>query len=159
MMTRNPLQEVAGWASDPPPPEVAADVNGSGFNLESFIARHLVVRRGPLPWDNRGRKWELETCPFNPEHTGGCAVVTEGSNGAIGFKCQHNGCADRHWRDVRELFDGARIKNTATEPAAGDTAPSDRRGRSELNVAAPRKSFGLGRPGSLSEARHTNGTR
>jgi hypothetical protein len=111
MMARNPLLEVASWASEPPRIEVVADVNGSGFNLESFIARHLVVRRGPLPWDSRGRKWELGTCPFNPEHTGGCAVVTEGSNGAIGFKCQHNGCGDRHWRDVRELFEGPRSES------------------------------------------------
>jgi hypothetical protein len=34
--------------------------------------------------------------------------VTEGGNGAIGFKCHHNGCADNHWRDVRELFEGPR---------------------------------------------------
>ena len=60
MIARNPLLDVASWASEPTRPEVAAPVNGTGFNLESFIARHLVVRRGPLPWDSRGPKWELE---------------------------------------------------------------------------------------------------
>ena len=73
---RNPVQEVVDWASEAREPEVVAPMNGATFNLESFIQRHLVVRRGPLPWDRRGRKWELETCPFNAEHTGGCAVVT-----------------------------------------------------------------------------------
>src|ERR1039458_6081827 len=95
-------------ASEPSQPEVAAHVNGSGFNLESFIARHLAVRRGPMLWDSRGRKWELEVCPFNAEHSNGCAAVTEGSTGAIGFKCHHNSCGDKHWRDVRELFEGPR---------------------------------------------------
>ena len=128
MVSRNALREVAGWASEQPRSEVAADVNGSGFNLESYLEQHLVVRRGPLPWDSRGRKWELEVCPFNPEHTGGCAVVTEGLNGAIGFKCQHNGCGDKHWLDVRELFDGPRrnklAERAATSAAAGDRGPA-----------------------------------
>ena len=113
---RNPVQEVVSWASEPTRPEVAAPVNRTGFNLESFITRHLAVRRGPLPWDSRGRKWELEVCPFNAEHTGGCAVVTEGTNGVIGFKCQHNGCADKHWRDVRERFEGPRPESKSAAP-------------------------------------------
>ena len=146
MMARDPLREVASWASELQRPEVAAHVNGMGFNLESFIARHLVVRRGPLPWDSRGRKWELETCPFNPEHTGGCAVVTEGSNGAIGFKCQHNGCGDRHWLDVRELFDGPRRKNMPTEPAVRGAAPGDRRGIGAPNAAGPPKALDWAEP-------------
>ena len=111
---RNPVREVVSWASEPPQGQVAAQVNGSNFNLESFITRHLVVRRGPLPWDSRGRKWELDVCPFNAEHTGGCAVVTLSHDGVIGFKCHHNGCVNRHWRDVRELFDGPRV---ARKPA------------------------------------------
>ena len=32
------------------------------FNLEEFIAAHLKVKRSPVPWGTRGRKWELETC-------------------------------------------------------------------------------------------------
>ena len=68
---RSPVEEVGSWASKPRLSNVTVPIAGVGFNLESFIARHLLVRRGPLPWDNRGRKWELETCPFNPEHTGG----------------------------------------------------------------------------------------
>jgi putative DNA primase/helicase len=105
---RNPIEEVVSWVPASTAAKVAEPVNGTGFNLESFIARNLAVRRGPLAWDGRGRKWELEICPFNAEHTGGCAVVTERSNGQFGFKCQHNGCRDKHWRDVRELFDGPR---------------------------------------------------
>jgi hypothetical protein len=115
-MGRNPLLEVASWASGPPRTEVAAHANGTGFNLESFVARHLVVRRGPLTWDSRGRKWELETCPFNPAHTDGCAVVTLSHDGVIGFKCHHNGCADRHWRDVRERFEGPRSESMSAAP-------------------------------------------
>jgi hypothetical protein len=48
--------------------------------------------------------------------------VTEGTNGVIGFKCHHNGCVDKHWRDVRELF-GAPLAESepvdATSPGLG----------------------------------------
>ena len=124
-MARSPLAEVARWASEPPRPVTTVDRNGAGFNLESFIASHLDVRRGPLPWEGRGRKWELETCPFNPEHTNGCAVVTEGSNGAIGFKCHHDTCSDKHWRDLRDLFEEPRSesKSAASVVPADDSIP------------------------------------
>jgi hypothetical protein len=111
----NPVREVISWGDNATPPVFAA-VNGAAFDLEAFVSRNLVVRRGPLPWDNRGQKWELETCPFNPEHTGGCAVVTMSNDGVIGFKCHHNGCADRHWRDVREQFDGPRSERKSAAP-------------------------------------------
>ncbi len=102
---RKPLDEVSGWAeatSAGAPPSA----NGSEFDIEAFLAAHLSVRRGPLAWGDGGRKWELEMCPFNPEHIGGCAVVTQSATGIPGFKCQHNSCKEKHWRDVRELFDG-----------------------------------------------------
>ena len=120
-MARNPLHEVASWASEPTrPDEAGAHVNGAEFDVESFVARHLKVRRGPLPWDSRGRKWELEVCPFNAEHTGGSAVITESNTGVIGFKCHHSGCVDKHWQDVRALFDGPR----AARKPAGCAEPS-----------------------------------
>jgi hypothetical protein len=117
---RNPAQEVASWAPKSHRPGCAASKNGAVFNLESFIARHLSVKRGPLPWDSRGRKWELERCPFNSEHTGGCAVVIEGSNGIIGFKCQHDSCLEKHWRDVRELFGALPMDGQPADLASSD---------------------------------------
>jgi hypothetical protein len=53
-------------------------------------------------------KWELSVCPFNSEHTGGCAVITRCTDGTIGFKCQHNSCIDKGWREVRTLLEGPR---------------------------------------------------
>jgi hypothetical protein len=105
---RDPFDEIGGWATAEPPPNYGPSAGRStGFDLEAFIRNHLKVRRGPLPWDNRGLKWELEVCPFNPDHTGGTAVITRGNDGVIGFKCHHNSCVDKRWRDVRALFDGS----------------------------------------------------
>jgi hypothetical protein len=111
----DPFVTIAGWAPEQPSPNGRTRAAWTGgFDLEAFIAAHLEVRRGPLAWAGRGTKWELEVCPFNSDHTGGCAVITRGTDGAIGFKCHHNSCVDKGWRDVRALFDEA-----SPEPAPG----------------------------------------
>ncbi len=105
---RDPFDEIAGRAAAEPPRNYGQSAGRStAFDLEAFIRNHLKVRRGPLPWDVRGEKWELEVCPFNPDHTGGVAVITRGNDGVIGFKCHHNSCVRKRWRDVRALFGGS----------------------------------------------------
>lgn len=103
---RDPLAEVASWAPEPQPVTMLRTV---GFDIETFFATHgLKIRRGPMWWKDGARIWELETCPFDPAHTHGSAVITQGAGDKLGFKCQHNSCKDRHWRDVCELFEGPR---------------------------------------------------
>jgi energy-coupling factor transporter ATP-binding protein EcfA2 len=87
------------------------------FDLPSFLATHLKVKNGPREYQG-GQKWELAECPFNPEHTNGSAVIMRSADGVIGFKCQHNSCADRHWRDVREKFAGPPNGNRSDQPPA-----------------------------------------
>jgi Protein of unknown function (DUF3987) len=105
----NPLDRVAGWADDPLPaepafgPAVMHAVSGD-FDVEAFIERHGLKVRRRGKWKD-GEKWELEFCPINPEHTGGCAVITRGSNSALGFKCQHNSCAGIGWTELRERLE------------------------------------------------------
>jgi len=115
------IAEVISWGNETPQPAIAAVSNtgAAAFNIESFIERNLKVRRGPLAWNGTGRKWELITCPFNQDHTDGCAVITQATDGKLGFKCQHHSCVAKHWKDVRALFDGPRgIANS--KPATGD---------------------------------------
>lgn len=119
---RDPLLEVANWAPEQTRPETNIPVNGSTFDLESFIRRSLNVKQGPVSY-NGGLKWILEVCPFNPEHTGGCAVVTQTPEGKIGFRCQHDSCRDKHWREVRDLFDGPRLKSRSPESKQAARAP------------------------------------
>jgi hypothetical protein len=125
MDPRDPLEKIASWAPEQQAPTGEPQpARSGGFNLEVFINAHLRVRRGPLPWGGRGLKWELEVCPFNAEHTGGCAVITT-ADGVIGFRCQHNSCSNYGWRDVRALFEKARqefvygARSTPVERAPG----------------------------------------
>jgi hypothetical protein len=72
--------------------------------VEAFIERHGLKVRRRGEWKN-GEKWELEFCPIIPEHTGGCAVITKGPNGALGVRCHHNSCAGIGWTELRERLE------------------------------------------------------
>lgn len=50
-------------------------------------------------------RYKLEHCPFNPDHGKAEAAIFQQPGGRLGFKCQHNSCADKTWADVRELMD------------------------------------------------------
>ena len=101
---RRLLRGLADWR---PVQGIVASAAAQGFDVTRWLRRHRIeVRRGPIPWGDKGERWELVACPFDPSHTGGSAVVIRGSNGALGFKCQHNSCAGRGWREFRHFVEG-----------------------------------------------------
>lgn len=97
------------------------------FDLEAFLARLGIAYTRDL---HGGReRFKLATCPFNPEHVHGEAAIFRSQDGALGFKCQHNSCADKRWRDLRALVDGG--------PSAryGHASPVLARADSEATIA------------------------
>ena len=127
----NPLERVAGWVEDPVPPDpgaAAATANARvwEFDVEAFIHRHNLKIRRRGEWKG-GLKWELEFCPINPQHTGGCAVITKAPNGALGYKCQHNSCAGIGWIELRQQLEPDCRRSghglAGVEPSAGEDWP------------------------------------
>ena len=105
----NPLDQVASWVDVPEPSEpILAPARSQGafrhFEVEAFIQRHGLKVRRHGEWRG-GEKWELEVCPIDPAHTGGSAVITRDSIGALGFKCHHNSCAAIGWTELRERLE------------------------------------------------------
>lgn len=75
--------------------------NGSSFDLAAWIKTHNVGVRDVEPYDG-GQRWKLVECPFNAEHKGTSVALGRLANGQPWFKCQHDGCAGKTWRDARE---------------------------------------------------------
>lgn len=75
----------------------------SEFNLEEWLNKHHIGYR-KTSWSS-GTKYILDECPFDSSHKGKDACIFQSSNGAIGFHCFHNSCADHKWQDVRKLFE------------------------------------------------------
>jgi RecA-family ATPase len=66
------------------------------------VADVVKVKQGPKPYSG-GRKWILESCLFNPEHGAGTDVcIIQYRGGALKYKCSHDSCKDRAWREFRQ---------------------------------------------------------
>ena len=73
------------------------------FDIERFMNEH-GIRYKAKPYKD-GVKYVLEECPFNSQHHAPDSSIFKLRNGALGFRCLHNSCADKTWQDVRKLFE------------------------------------------------------
>ena len=94
-----------------PPGSNGADTNTSnGFDLEAWISQYCPEAEGPEVWKD-GLRWIFPVCPFNEAHDNRSAVIIQQANGAIAFKCHHDGCAGKNWHDLRTLREPERDQN------------------------------------------------
>ena len=81
------------------PPRGSGASRTQPFDMEGFIARQKLAARPAAPYQG-GRKWQLEECPFNPEHKAPDAVLFESAAGHPNFHCSHNSCKGRNWKEL-----------------------------------------------------------
>lgn len=77
--------------------------NPSEFNIEEWMGRHGIrytTREG-----SGYIKYVLDECPFDHNHKAPDSMILKQPSGAIGFKCLHDSCQGRGWRDVRVMFE------------------------------------------------------
>lgn len=94
-----------------------------------FLDKYGIRYRDPVAHDG-GYKYTLYECPFDNSHKGKDAAVFDRPDG-FGFKCFHNSCADRGWKEFRQLYEPDAYSRTfvagrqffATNPA--NEQPSD----------------------------------
>ena len=109
-----PIKALEALKALAPQPEVPAPTlkttyssrgTAATFDVEKWMADHgIEVTRTDV--ENGITKYILKVCPFNPEHNNNaCAAVLKLSNGALDFKCQHNGCVNNGWKQLRELLE------------------------------------------------------
>lgn len=82
----------------------------SKFDLPSFIEKYQIPVRN-VETDKGVTKYILEHCLFDETHGNKDAAIIQQADGTIGYKCFHAHCADKHWKDVRLLYDPDAFEN------------------------------------------------
>lgn len=97
------------------------------FDLDDFINRHGIKVKSETEYGG-GKKYVLNHCLFDPSHAAKDAAIFKLANGAIGYKCLHNSCADYKWQDVRKMFEPNAYERTmAPRYEKFDTKPQAKR--------------------------------
>ncbi len=76
------------------------------FDLEQWIDRHDLTVVRTAPYGKGGRKWILNPCPWNEDHTDKSAFIVQVSEGGgIQAGCHHDSCAASDWHALRDLLE------------------------------------------------------
>jgi hypothetical protein len=81
----------------------SATIEKKAAKMEQFLKEAKMARRSRMEYDGGGVKWQLNACPFNPEHKAPDSYVFIRTDGAMGFKCSHNTCTENKWDQFRPV--------------------------------------------------------
>ena len=97
------------WLASQLPEEEPTHYSPSQYSHEEFNIEHWLSEHGlqytVKSWRDGATKYVLDECPFNHDHKAPDSCVIKQSSGAIGFKCLHNSCQDKTWKDLRLMFE------------------------------------------------------
>jgi hypothetical protein len=81
-----------------------SEIENKAIKIEFFMAEAGISHRGRMDYMG-GFKWQLEACPFNPDHVAPDSFTFISADGPIGFSCSHNSCAENKWKQFRALLE------------------------------------------------------
>lgn len=119
------LEQLQGLAALRPadPKPTYQPVTGTRFDLQEFMRRHSLTVAREKSW-NGATVYELEHCPFNPEHTRDSSII-QFPTGGLSFQCFHNSCQGLHWKELRDHLEPDRPRRVSPyshEPTAAPPA-------------------------------------
>jgi replicative DNA helicase len=117
------LLEELGARLPKAPPGEARKPAAKSFDIDAWIGNHRLEVRGPVAW-NGGRKWVLNTCPWNSEHNGRSAFIVQFPSGAIAAGCLHKSCAGNDWAVLRNILEPGWRSNRGTGHRSEDAIES-----------------------------------
>jgi hypothetical protein len=69
--------------------------------------------------------YALDACPFDESHVNNDAAIFQDADGKLGFKCFHDSCQGKGWKDARAAISGDVSLGTFMVGGDGDTPPAD----------------------------------
>jgi hypothetical protein len=100
-VTRSQLLELAGTNAEAKKRATIGEAAAvSPDTVEKFLAWANLDVKSVTDTVNGGKKWTLQACPFNSEHTNSPALFLS-REGVLGFKCFHESCSKNRWAQFR----------------------------------------------------------
>lgn len=86
---------------------IDGSINESIDTLVAYLEQHKLHVR-----EQKNNKIFLESCPFYDDHGNGTdTCVFFNDDNSIGFKCQHDRCSGKTWKDVRRKIDPTYVQS------------------------------------------------
>jgi Protein of unknown function (DUF3631) len=116
IVTREQLEALANELAPPAPEQPVLAVSNGVFDVEAFFAKHAITTKHKSTLRDGRTMWILAECPFNADHGARTDTVAfQWPDGRLGFKCQHDSCQEKHWRDFRSHYEPERPRTRNAE--------------------------------------------
>lgn len=109
------LEDLANQLPKPEKPQRYNNYMPQQFDIRNWMSKYGLKYKEKEVGDYT--KFILSECPFDSSHKSPDSMITIGRSGAIGFRCLHNSCQGKTWKDVRLKY----------EPDAYDHSADDER--------------------------------
>lgn len=104
-------------------PVAPARAAGAGWvDVDEWLRRHELSVVASSPWEG-GRKWVLNPCPFNAEHTDRSAFIVQFASGTVVAGCHHQSCTGNDWGKLRRMYE-AGDEPVVQQPAVRQQQPA-----------------------------------
>ena len=97
------IEKLAAELPQTEKPQAYNNYAPSKFDIKEWMQRYGLTYTEKA--DGNYTKYILDSCPFNGDHKAPDSMITVGTSGAIGFKCLHNSCQGKTWKDVRMKYE------------------------------------------------------
>ena len=107
VVKRRQLKRLASTIAKPMKRSNANQNEGTAISPDSvdkFLAWGDITVKSFDDTPDGSRKWILEVCPFNSQHTNSPAVYLS-ADGKLGFHCFHASCGDKSWKEFRSTVE------------------------------------------------------
>ena len=75
------------------------------FDLNEFITKYSIPVQSEANGADGSKRYVLEHCLFDETHKGKDAAIIQKADGTLCYHCFHASCADKHWKDVRLMYE------------------------------------------------------
>ena len=106
------------------------------FDLNEFITKHSIPLQSVVNDTDGSTKYILSHCLFDETHKSKDAAIIQKADGTLCYHCFHASCADKHWKDVRLMYEPDaydRMQNS-TEKKEKPKSPYDFDGSGMLTI-------------------------
>jgi len=81
---------------------------GNGWDIDQLLVQRQIAYTRDDDYrtasGETAKRWELEVCPWNSEHSDRSAWIVQWNSGAVAAGCHHDGCSGKDWQELKEVW-------------------------------------------------------
>ena len=139
------MQQLEGTVSVVSSEKRADEPDDDAFNaFDEWVTENFPSLGPAQPWQDKGRRWVFDVCPWDSSHTDRSAYIVQFNNGSIAAGCLHENCEGNErddegkhlgWKRLQGVAGSDYVSPTTREPIPASPSTIDSPNLTDLGNA------------------------